>query len=121
VLSSIARQLLFKSVSLAFGSSELYVGADNDDEDPVEVDKRHARQSAEILCHLITDPACASQVTSLTVAAPDDSEHILTSCFMGALTLPAGSALLLINASSDALDSPYKTYQFEGFRMCDDG
>jgi len=120
VLSSIARQLLFKNVSLAFSSSELYVEVDNDDEDPVEVDKRHARQSAEILCHLITDPGCAGQVTSLTVAA-QDSEHILSSCFMGALTLPAELALLLINASSVALDSPYKTYQFEGFRVCDDG
>ena len=119
MLSSIARQLLFKDISLAFGTSELYVGLDNDDEDQVEMDNRHARQSAEILCHLITNPERASQVTSLTVAAPDDSEHILFSCFMGALTLSAKLALLLINASSDALESPYRTYQFEGFPVCD--
>jgi hypothetical protein len=120
VLSSIARQLLFKHISLAFGTRELYVGLDNDDGDQVEMDNRHARQSAEILCHLITHPERASQVTSLTVAASNENEHILFSCFMGALSLPAELALLLINASSDAFDSPYSPYQFEGFPLCDE-
>ena len=120
MLSSIARQLHFEDVSLEFGTSGSYIKVDDDnDEDPVETDKRHARQSVEILCHLITDPECASQVKSLTVAAPNDSEHILFPCFMGTLTLPAELALLFISASSDALESPYKTYQFEGFRVCD--
>jgi hypothetical protein len=90
---------------LTFNTSGFCVEVDGDDEDPVKVDKRHARQSAEILCHLITDPECASQVTSLAVTAPDDREHVLFPCFIGALTLPAELALLLINTSSDALSS----------------
>jgi hypothetical protein len=106
VLSPIARRLLFKNVSLTFNTRELFVEVDNDDEDPEEVDKRHAQQSAEILCHLITDPECASQVASLAVTTSDGSEHILFPCFIGALTLPAELALLLINTSSDALGSP---------------
>lgn len=105
VLSPIARRLLFKNVSLTFNTLELCVEVDNDEEDPEEVDKRHARQSAEIHCHLITDPECASQVTSLTVTTPDDSEHILFPCFIGALTLPAELSPPLINTSSDALRS----------------
>jgi hypothetical protein len=119
VLSSIARQLLFKDISLAFGASELYIGFDDDDEDQEEMDNRHARQSAEILCHLITNPECARQVSSLTVAAPNDSEHILFSCFIGAPSLPDELELLLNIASSDAFDSPYSPYQFEGFPVCD--
>jgi hypothetical protein len=93
VLSSIARQLLFEDVSLTFGTNELYAGLDSFEEDQVEIDNREARHSAEILCHLITNPDRAAQVTLLTVAAPNDGEHILFSCFMGAL--PPGSLFLL--------------------------
>ena len=74
-VSSIARQLLFRHVSVGFGTG-----------DTLEMENRHARLSAEILFQLIVDPACASQVRTLKVWAPEDSRHILFALFMGALT-----------------------------------
>jgi len=51
------------------------------------MDKWHARRSAEILFHLVSYPARASQVRSLTVRATNDTGNILFSYFMGVLTL----------------------------------
>ncbi len=81
--------------------------------DPVEMHKWHTRRSAEILRQLASDPACASQVRSLTVWAPDDSG--ISSCGnMGMLTFPAEFPLL-IDVPSGACYRPHKTHQFEGF------
>jgi hypothetical protein len=89
-LSSIARQLLFRDISVVFSTRKPDLGdEDEDEDDPVEMENRHARQGAEILSHLITDTACASQVRTLKVWAPEDSKHVLFSLFMGALTFPA--------------------------------
>ena len=75
-----------------FGTRKPDPGGEDEDEDednPVEMENRHARQSAEILSHLITDTERASQVRTLEVWAPEDSKHVLFSLFMGALTFPA--------------------------------
>ena len=63
--------------------------------DPVvDMDKWHTRRSAEILRQLASDPACASQVRSLTVWAPNDK--VIPSCGnMGMLTFPAEFPLLI--------------------------
>lgn len=89
-LSSIARQLLacqllFRDVSLYLGSSKL--NPQDWTTDPVEMDKWHARRSAEILCHLVSYPVCASQVRSLMVCATKATGNFLFSYFMGVLTL----------------------------------
>ena len=84
-LSSIARQLLFRDVSLHLGSSNL--NPRDRTIDPVEMGKWHARRSAEILCHLVSYPVCASQVRSLTVCATKATGNMLFSYFMGVLTL----------------------------------
>ena len=89
-LSSIARQLLFREISVAFSTGEQdSEDGDEDKGDKEEMQNRQARLSAEILSQLIADPACASQVRTLRVWAPEDSKHILFSLFMGALTFPA--------------------------------
>ena len=80
-LSSIARQLLFRDVSLQLGSFE------SDEQHPVETEKWHARRSAKILCHLVSHPARASQVRSLTVYATNDTGDYLSSYFIGVPTL----------------------------------
>jgi hypothetical protein len=87
-LSSIARQLLFRDISVVFGADDL---VHKDRDDAVKKEKRHARLSAEILSQLIADPACASQVKTFKVWAPEDSRHILFSLFMGVLTFPPES------------------------------
>ena len=54
------------------------------------MDKWHARRSTEILCHLVSYPARAGQVRSLTVCATKptmDTENNLFSYFMGGLSL----------------------------------
>jgi hypothetical protein len=81
--------------------------------DPVDMDKWHTRRSAEILRQLASDPACASQVRSLTVWVPDDI-GIPRCGNMGMLTFPAEFPLL-IDVPSGACYRPYKTHQFEGF------
>ena len=91
-LSSIARQLLFRDVSLQLGDNESYA---HDDRafDLVEMDKWHARRSAEMLCHLVSHPPCASQVRSLTVCTTNNTGNILFSYFIGVLTLSVESQL----------------------------
>jgi hypothetical protein len=84
-LSLIARRLLFRDVSLQLGGSKLDV--QDRAFDPVEMDKWHARRSAEILSHLISYPARASQVRSLTVCSANYERNIVFSYFMGMLTL----------------------------------
>ena len=86
-LSLIARQLLFRDVSLRLGSKSDTQGQAFD---PVEMDKWHARRSAEILCHLVSYPARASQVRSLTVicdVGDNGTGDVLFSYFMGVLNL----------------------------------
>jgi len=68
-----------------FGANNL-VSKDRDE--AIEMEKRHAWLSAEILSQLITDLACASQVRTLKVWALEDRTHILFPLFMGALTFP---------------------------------
>ena len=95
MLSSIARQLLFRDVSLQFMTSRLDAEGDGLPFYPVEeMDKWQTQRSAEILRQLASDPACASQVRSLTVWASDDSG--IPSCGnMGMLTFPAEFPLLI--------------------------
>lgn len=83
-LSLIARQLLFRDVTLQLGSE-----SDSGDEafDPVEMDKWHARRTAEILSQLVSYPECASQVRSLTVDATEHTGNDLYSYFKGVLVL----------------------------------
>jgi hypothetical protein len=85
VLSSIARQFLFRDVTLHLGT-----GKWNADRAEVlfnpEIDKWHARRSAEILCRLNSDATYASQVRSFTIWAPQRSS---TSQFMGVPTPPS--------------------------------
>jgi hypothetical protein len=74
VLSSIARQFLFRDLTLHLGT-----GAWDEDQGkvpfgPNEIDKWHARRSAEILCRLSSDATYARQVRSLTIWAPQRSE-----------------------------------------------
>ena len=84
-LSLLARQLLFSDVTLQLRSSQL--DAQDRTIDPVELDKWHARRSAEILLHLVSYPARASQVRSLRVYAGNDTGYSLFSYFIGVLTL----------------------------------
>ena len=110
-LSSIARQFLFRDVSLQVGSFNL------DEErrpSPIEMQKWHARRSAEILCHLISHPARASQVRSLTVLATNDPGDSLFSYFIGVFALSVEYQTQLINIPSDSCCRPYNPCQFEG-------
>lgn len=91
-LSSIARQLLFRDISVVF-TTDKPDPDEEDDDGTEEMEKRHAQLSAEILSRLIADPACASQVRTLKVWAPEDSTHILFPLFMGEFTFPPESPL----------------------------
>jgi hypothetical protein len=113
MLSSIAHQLLFRDVSLQFMTSRLDAEGDDLPFNPIEMDKWHTQRSAEILQHLASDLACASQVRSFMVWTPVDSG--IPSCRnMGMLTFPTKFPLL-IDVPSGACYCPYKTHQFEGF------
>jgi hypothetical protein len=91
VLSSIARQFLFRDVTLHLGTGPGKWDADHGEvsSDPDEIDKWHARRSAEILCRLNTDAIYARQVRSLTIWAPHLSEDTTSSWFMGVPTFPS--------------------------------
>ncbi|KAI0309640.1 hypothetical protein OF83DRAFT_1157917 [Amylostereum chailletii] len=69
-LSAIASQLLFRTVHLHFGTSTRPQG------DTVELDEWHARRSAEILSHLVSNAAYASYVQSFAVFAPEKYNNL---------------------------------------------
>ncbi|KAI0298282.1 hypothetical protein BC826DRAFT_967453 [Russula brevipes] len=82
VLSSIARQFLFRDVTLHLGTGKWDADRRWVSFDPDEIDKWHAWRSAEILRRLNSDATYASQVRSLTIWAPQLSEDTTSSWFM---------------------------------------
>ncbi|KAI0298283.1 hypothetical protein BC826DRAFT_967454 [Russula brevipes] len=88
ILSSIARQFLFKDLTLQLGTGKWDETHEKDVLNPNELDKWHAQRSAEIICRLNSDAAYARQVRSLTilVSQHSDSEDAPFSFFMAMLT-----------------------------------
>jgi hypothetical protein len=86
VLSSIARQFLFRDVTLHLGTGKWDEDRRGKDFDPnsKKIDKWHAQRSDDILRRLNSDAVYASQVKSFTIWCPGRSST--SSQFMGVPT-----------------------------------
>ena len=92
VLSSIASRLLFRDVCLQFGTAQFDTGYS---EGATEIDKWHARRSADILIRLVSDTEYAGLVRSLSVRAPEEGQS-MTSFQTGAFVLFVKSQCLIV-------------------------
>jgi hypothetical protein len=91
VLSSIATRLLFRDICLQFGTAQFDTGYS---EGAAEIDKWHARRSADILIRLVSDPEYAGLVRSLSVRAPEEGQAV-SSFQTGALSSSLNLTVLI--------------------------
>ncbi|TFY81205.1 hypothetical protein EWM64_g2806 [Hericium alpestre] len=104
-LSSVAGQLLFYRLHLQFGTAKGY-GDMEDKNEAEEIDRWHARRSADILTHLLSNSVYATAVRTLVISAPVKNEMVFQIAML-ANTLVKLTSLqcIRLEMASDAMES----------------